>query len=118
MRTNFRVLSSLLAVGLLAGSLAAQVNSASRNDNDIQVKVAHELAKKQQFRNLHSSVQDGIVTLTGTLDIYHQKLDAAKKIRKTDHAQGVRNLVDVAGKAVPAEPPDTQIDTKVNVALM
>jgi hyperosmotically inducible periplasmic protein len=113
MRTNFRVLSSLLAVGLLAGSLAAQVNSATRNDNDIQVKVAHELAKKQQFRNLHSSVQDGIVTLTGTVDLYQQKLDAAKKIRKTDHAQGVRNLIEVAGKAVPDDQLDAQLDKKL-----
>jgi len=32
-------------------------------------------------------VEDGIVTLTGNVDLYQQKLDAAKKAKKVDKAQ-------------------------------
>jgi len=40
------------------------------------------------------------VTLTGTVDLYQDKLDAAKGVRKTKNVQGVRNLITVAGPAV------------------
>ena len=50
---------------------------------------------------MQSSVEDGIVTLSGTVDLYQQKLDAAKKVRKTKDMQGVRNLIQVVGPSVP-----------------
>jgi hyperosmotically inducible protein len=53
------------------------------------------------------------VTLTGTVDLYQQKLDAAKKIRKADKVQGVRNLIEVAGKNVPDAQLESQLDRKL-----
>jgi hyperosmotically inducible protein len=100
MRNNRKTLNLVLAVGLLAGSLSAQDLSASRHDSDIQVKVSHELAKKSQFQEVKVSVDEGIVTLSGTVGIYQQKLDAAKKARKTHDVEGVRNLIEVSGKTV------------------
>jgi hyperosmotically inducible protein len=100
MRSNRKSLHLVLAVALLAGSLSAQDLSASRHDSDIQVKVSHELAKKSQFEDVRASVDEGIVTLSGTVGVYQQKLDAAKKVRKTHDVQGVRNLIEVSGKAV------------------
>jgi osmotically-inducible protein OsmY len=100
MRNNRKTLNLVLAVGLLAGSLSAQDLSASRHDSDIQVKVSHELAKKRQFQEVKVSVDEGIVTLSGTVGIYQQKLDAAKKARKTHDVEGVRNLIEVSGKTV------------------
>ena len=84
---------SLLAVGLLSATLMAQSATASRNDAQIQNVVAHKMAAKKQFGNVKSSVEDGIVTLTGTVDLYQRKLDAAKLARKTANVQGVRNLI-------------------------
>jgi osmotically-inducible protein OsmY len=54
-------------------------------------------------------VEDGIVTQTGTVDLYQRKLDAAKLARKTASAQGVRNLITVAGPNVP----DEQLEQKL-----
>jgi hyperosmotically inducible periplasmic protein len=113
MKTTFRTFSSLLAVGLLAASLSAETNSASRYDSSIQNKVTQELAKKPAFRSVQASVQDGIVTLNGSVDLYQQKLDAAKKVRKTKQVQGVRNLIEVAGKNVPDDQLDAQLDRKL-----
>jgi osmotically-inducible protein OsmY len=67
------------------------------------------MAAKKQFNDVQSSVEDGIVTLTGTVDLYQRKLDAAKLARKTASVQGVRNLITVAGPNVS----DEQLEQKL-----
>lgn len=113
---------SLLTLGLLSATLVAQTAtaqttaqtaSASRYDNQIQTAVAQKLAAKSQFRDLQSSVEDGIVTLTGTVDLYQRKLDAAKLARKAASVQGVRDLVTVAGPNVPDEQLDKKLSEKM-----
>ena len=94
MKINLRALTSFLAVSILSVGLAAQTTSA-RYDSDIQSRVTQQLAKKHEFRNLQATTEDGIVSLSGNVDLYQQKLDAAKKVRKLDKVQGVRNLVAV-----------------------
>ncbi len=94
------ILSSFLLVGLLGASLFAQTSSAGRNDATIQTSVIKKLDDNQKFKNVKSTVEDGIVTLTGTVDLYQDKLDAAKSAKKQKNVQGVRNLIEVAGPAV------------------
>lgn len=109
-----KLAGTLLAVGLLSATLFADT-AATRNDNDnqIQTRVAQKLAVKSPFANLQSSVEDGIVTLTGTVDLYQTKLDAAKAARKIAKVQGVRNLITVAGPNVP----DAQLEQKLATKL-
>ena len=92
-----KTLGALLAMGLLSATLVAQPTAAARYDAQIQTAVVHKLAAKKQFQDVKSSAQDGIITLTGTVDLYQRKLDAAKLARKTSNVQGVRNLITVAG---------------------
>ena len=92
-----KTLGALLAMGLLSATLVAQPTAAARYDDQIQTAVMHKLAAKKQFQDVKSSAQDGIITLTGTVDLYQRKLDAAKLARKTSNVQGVRNLITVAG---------------------
>jgi hyperosmotically inducible periplasmic protein len=99
-----KTMGALLGVGLLSATLLAQTAAASRYDHQIQTAVTQKLAAKNQFRDVKSSVEDGTVTLTGTVDLYQRKLDAAKLARKTASVQGVRNLITVAGPNVPDEP--------------
>ena len=105
--------SSLAAVALLSAALVAQTATAARYDNQIQTALTHKLASKSQFRNVQASVEDGIVTLTGTVDLYQRKLDAARLAKKTEHAQGVRNLVTVAGPNVPDAVLEEKLDRKL-----
>jgi osmotically-inducible protein OsmY len=58
-------------------------------------------------------VEDGIVTLTGTVALYQRKLDAAKLARKTASVQGVRNLITVAGLNVPDERLEQKLSKKL-----
>ena len=109
-----RLLSmTLLGLTLLSLSLVAQTPAATRYDNQIQTAVTQKLASKSPFSNVSASVEDGIVTLTGTVDLYQHKLDAAKIARKTANAQGVRDLVTVAGPNVP----DAQLEQKLATQL-
>ena len=108
-----KAVGSLLAVGVLSATLVAQTAAAARYDNQIQTAVAKKLAAKSQFANVRSSVESGIVTLTGTVDLYQRKLDAAKLARKTANAQGVRDLVTVAGPNVA----DAQLEQKLGQKL-
>jgi hyperosmotically inducible periplasmic protein len=104
-----RLTSTLLVVGLMGTIALAQTPAATRYDNQIQTTVTQKLASKRQFSGVKASVEDGIVTLTGTVDLYQGKLDAAKLARKTANTQGVRNLVTVAGPNVP----DAQLEQKL-----
>ena len=113
MTRNKSILSSLLMVGLLSASLFAQTSSAGRYDATVQTNVAHKLADNQKFHNVKSSVEDGIVTLTGTVDLYQDKLDAAKAAKKQKNVQGVRNLITVAGPAVGDEQLHEQLAKKL-----
>ncbi len=109
-KTGFvRAAGALLAVGLLGATLMAETGAASRYDNQIQTTVSQKLAAKREFNNVKASVAEGIVTLTGSVDLYQGKLDAAKVARKAAHTQGVRNLLDVAGPNVP----DAQLQEKL-----
>ena len=104
-----KLAGSLLAVGLLSATLMAETNAAARYDNQLQNAVTQKLASKSSYNNVKATVEDGIVTLTGTVDLYQRKLDAGKLARKTANAQGVRNLITVAGANVP----DEQIEQKL-----
>jgi hyperosmotically inducible protein len=108
-KSLLKTAGTLLAVAVLGATLVAQTASATRYDNQIQSTVTHKLAAKRQFSSVKSSVEDGIVTLTGTVDLYQRKLDAAKLARKTSNVAGVRNLITVAGPNVP----DAQLEQKL-----
>jgi hyperosmotically inducible protein len=102
-----------LLAGVLSAAMMAQTGAASRYDGQIQSTVAHKMASKNQFSNVKSNVEDGIVTLTGTVNLYQRKLDAAKLARKTAKVQGVRNLITVDGANVP----DAQLEQKLATKL-
>ena len=108
-----KAVCSLLLAGMLGATgfaqTSAQTAAAARYDNQIQTAVTQRLAAKSQFANVKSSVEDGIVTLTGAVNLYQRKLDAAKLARKTARVQGVRNLIAMAGPNVP----DEQLEQKL-----
>jgi len=109
-----RMAGPILVLALLSVMTVAQTSSADRYDGQIQTAVSQKFATKSQFRNVKSSVEDGIVTLTGNVDLYQRKLDAAKTARKIKDVQGVRNLIEVAGPQVP----DQQLEQKLATKLL
>jgi len=113
MKRLWQILSLSVLLGMATSALAAQTTSANRNDTAIQAAIAQKLAAKKEFRNVQPAVEDGIVTLAGSVDAYQQKLDAAKKVRKVKNVQGVRNLITVGGKEVSDAELTAQLDRKL-----
>ena len=91
--------AGVLGCGLVfSGYLRAQVQS-SGSDAQLQADVAKALDKKQ-FANVKSSVQNGVVPLSGSVDLYSQKEDADRKVHHRKGVRGVENDIDVAGPVV------------------
>lgn len=105
-------LVGIMGTALLSTALMADT-AASRYDNQIETKVTQKLVAKNQFRDVKASTEDAIVTLTGTVDLYQRKLDAAKAARKVADVAGVRNLITVAGPDVPDEQLAHKLSTKM-----
>jgi osmotically-inducible protein OsmY len=101
---GFAVIMALLV--LLSMTAMA---STGRYDQQIQQTVSHKLHDAKQLQSVNSSVEDGIVTLSGTVSLYQDKLDAAKKTKKLANVTGVRNDIAVAGETVP----DRQLQQKL-----
>jgi osmotically-inducible protein OsmY len=98
-----------VTVALLVLLSMTAMASTGRYDQQIQQTVSRKIHNAKQLQSVSSSVEDGIVTLTGTVDLYQDKLDAAKKIGKLANVSGVRNDIAVAGEAVP----DGQLQRKL-----
>ncbi len=80
----------------LALPVSAQQKSEGRYDQQIQAKASEELGKRDKFKGVRATVEDGIVTLTGKVELYIDKADAEKRVRKIQNADGVRNRIEVA----------------------
>ena len=95
-----------LAVILLAGfglSAMAQDHSRRREgryDLMVQTQVVDVLHQKDKFRGVTAEVEDGIVTLSGKVDLYIDKVNAEKHIRKVKNVDGVRNHLAVEGRII------------------
>jgi osmotically-inducible protein OsmY len=92
----------LLAFGAPARVIAqspAGTAVSSDNDGKIRADVAKSLDNKR-FKDVTSSVQDGIVTLRGTVHVYSDKVDADKRTHRHKDVKGVQNLIEVAGPPV------------------
>lgn len=104
-----------LGVAVLAAALAMSASASTATtayDSNIRSAVAQKLASKPELRGVQASVEDAIVTLTGSVASYPDKLEAAKKA-KVDHVAGVRNLVEVNAPAIS----DADLQAKLQKSL-
>jgi hyperosmotically inducible periplasmic protein len=84
-----------LSVGMAVPSAIAET---APNDSRIQAELTKSLSNKE-FKDVQASVQNGIVSLTGTVNVYAVKADAEKKAHKAK-AVAVKDDIQVAGPAV------------------
>lgn len=95
-------LSCVLIFGTAVRGVAQNppANSAtSVNDAQIQADVTKALNNKR-FKDVTSTVQDGIVTLRGTVKVYSDKEDADRRAHRRKNVRAVQNLIEVAGPTV------------------
>ncbi len=80
----------------LALPVSAQQKSEGRYDQQIKVTASEELGKRDKFKEVTATVEDGIVTLSGNVELYIDKVNAEKRVRKIKNVDGVRNRIQVA----------------------
>ncbi|HTJ30174.1 MAG TPA: BON domain-containing protein [Acidobacteriaceae bacterium] len=95
------MIGSLLSLpqGLLASPLtspSAMQAAASGAESSVAADVQKRLDKKQ-FQNVKVSVDDGVATLSGTVDLYEYKADADRRTHKVKGVTAVRNEIVVGG---------------------
>jgi osmotically-inducible protein OsmY len=98
-----------VTVALLVLLSMTAMAATGRYDQQIQQTVSQKIHDAKQLQSVNSSVEDGIVTLTGTVGVYQDKLDAAKKVKKLANVTGVRNDIVVAGETTS----DAQLQQKL-----
>lgn len=102
--TNVSKVASALALALVLGIPLMGQTGASQNSNGRDQKteqqVTEQLQKRQKFSGVSAAVEDGIVTLSGKVDLLIDKENAEKRVRKVKTVDGVRNHIQVAGKTV------------------
>jgi hyperosmotically inducible protein len=75
-------------------SLTPMMFAQASNDAQIQADVQHSLDNKR-FAGVQVAVQDGIVTLSGNVELYSAKEDADKKAHHRKNVRAVRNTIEV-----------------------
>ena len=99
-------------VSRAASGVPAQASGASAAQSSVAADAQSRLSKKQ-FDNVKVSVENGIATLTGTVDLYEYKADAAKRVMRASGVTAVRNQINVAGTAAT----DAQLEKKLGEQL-
>ena len=73
---------------------------AQAQHEDMSSSAAAAKLDKKQFRDVHVTVDNGVATLTGTVDLFEYKADAAKSVLHAKGVTAVRNQIEVAGPSV------------------
>lgn len=102
--TQPATLMAVLAAALLIlpqASLAKAGTPLAQADESKLVSEAQSKLDKKQFKDVKISVDNnGIATVSGTVDLYEYKADAARRVEKVKGVKGVRDEIEVAGPSV------------------
>jgi hyperosmotically inducible protein len=102
-----------MAVALFVLLSMTAMAATSGYDQQIQQAVSQKIRDAKRLKSVNSSVEGGIVTLTGTVGLYQDKLVATNKVKKIKDVAGVRDDITVAGQIVP----DAQLEKKLTKQL-
>ena len=97
LRRSVRFLTLLVSVAGLITLARTQEPKGGRYDQQIQEDVERVLQSNPRLQNVHATTEDAIVTLSGTVKLYIDKLDADRRAHHLKHVGGVRNEIEVEG---------------------
>src|SRR5438270_2158264 len=98
------IVSGILMAGVLlfagpAKAMAQGGSNGGQSDGQIEADVMKSLESKR-FKDVKASVKDGVVTLTGTVEVYSAKIDADNRAHHRRNVKGVENQIEVAGPTI------------------
>lgn len=109
---RFKLLASSLCIAVLL-LIAAPVLHAQANDTQLQSKAEKTLHSKR-FKNIHVAVQNGAITLSGTVNYFSDKVDAQKRVQKADRNAAIENSIQVSTTEVPNQQLGQKLSNDIN----
>jgi osmotically-inducible protein OsmY len=97
---------------MAAPAPALAASAPAGDDGSVAAEIQSKL-DKSQFKNVKVEVQNGIATLSGTVELYEYKADADKRTHKVKGVSAVRNEIEVGGPSVS----DAQLRSKLSEKL-
>jgi hyperosmotically inducible protein len=76
---------------------------AAMEDEKTPATAVTEKLNKKQFKDVKVTVENGVATLSGSVDLYEYKADADKRAHKVKGINAVRNEIQVAGPTISDE---------------
>ena len=111
---TFNAMALSLALGAgIALAQSAQNPSHSAMDQQIASYLHQEFSKNKKLADVNASVQDQIVTLSGTVPDYRTKLEAIKDAQQVQSANGFIDRLRVTGPTVPDQQLKKEIATRL-----
>lgn len=110
---GFLSLAAVAACILCAASAAQPQARGGRYDDEIRKAVGRLLASKSECRNVNAVVDDGVVTLTGSVELDSERLTVVARVRRLPHVEEVENQILLA----PPAPLDNVLYARVNHRL-
>jgi hyperosmotically inducible protein len=105
------VTALVVAVGMAQAVPSAMAEN-TPNDSTIRAELAKSLSNAK-FKDIETSVQNGTVSLTGTVNVYADKAEAEKKAHKLKAVAAVRDDIKVAGPEVPDQVLQLKLMSKI-----
>ena len=111
---NLSVTTALLAGAMCLvphPSLATALVTA--DDANLQAEITNKALNKPKLKSVHASVENGIATLSGSVDVFDLKEEADRRVHRIKGVRGVMNRIEVAGPEVS----DQQLQEKLVRAI-
>lgn len=116
MSMKYRSLVPILAAGMLLAvpamvtpPRAVAFAQSADSDSNLKAEITNKALNKSQFKDIQVSVQNGVVTLTGTVNNVAAKEQADHRVHGTKGVQAVDNQIHIAGPNVP----DSELQQKL-----
>ena len=99
-RSSYALYTLVLSLALSVPSLARVDRSAQSDkyDQELQESVNKTISTNKEFKNVQSTVQDGVITLNGNVNLFADKEKLERKMHDKDHVAGIRDNVQVSGE--------------------
>ena len=96
------VLAIIIAIGYVFGPqvLAAPLQANVQQDSQIQADIRASLSSNH-FKDVQVTTKNGVVTLSGTVELYAYKQEAEKRATRNKNAKAFRNNIQAGGAPVP-----------------
>jgi hyperosmotically inducible protein len=113
-QTSLMVLAgAIILVGASMSYPNAVAAQPSQTDSSLQTEITNKALNKSKLANVRVTVNDGVATLTGSVDVFDQKEEADKRVHRIKGVKSVRNEIVVAGPDVP----DAELQQKLVKAI-